>query len=133
MRLGARRFGVVGMFAASATLWGIQADAAISLAMALKNYYAEYQIVQTCARRAQLTLDDVETAGTAMAAIEKYYIGRDGGLDKARLKQQAISDSDDSFKILERSGDTGFRPYCQMSLNELVRKAKEVGPGEGAQ
>ena len=81
MRLGARHFGVWGLLAASAGLMGTQADAAISLAVALKNYYAEYEIVQQCARRSQLTVEDVETAGTAMAAIEKYYFGRDDGLN----------------------------------------------------
>jgi hypothetical protein len=127
MRLEARHFGVWGLLVAGAGFMGTQADAAISLAVALKNYYAEYEIVQQCARRSQLTVEDVETAGTAMAAIEKYYFGRDDGLNKAHLKKQAIADKNYSFKILERSGESGFRPYCQMSLNELLRKATEVG------
>ncbi|ODR98647.1 hypothetical protein AUC68_09635 [Methyloceanibacter methanicus] len=118
---------------AGAGLMGTQADAAISLAVALKNYYAEYEIVQQCARQAQLSVEDVETAGAAMAAIEKYYFGRDDGLNKAHLKKQAIADKNDSFKILERSGESGFRPYCQMSMNELLRKAKEVEAPAGAQ
>lgn len=133
MRLGARRFGVWGLLVAGAGLMGTQADAAISLAVALKNYYAEYEIVQQCARRAQLSVEDVETAGAAMATIEKYYFGRDGGLNKAHLKKQAIADKNDSFKILERSGESGFRPYCQMSMNELLRKAKEVETPQAAQ
>ena len=133
MRFGARRFGVCGVLVAGAALWGAQADAAISLAVALKNYYAEYEIVQHCAQRAQLTADDVAAAGTAMSKIEKYYFGRDESLNKAHLIKQAIADKNDSFKILERSGDTGFRPYCQMSLNELLRKANEVGPGDDGQ
>jgi len=121
------------MLLAGAALWGAQADAAISLAVALKNYYAEYEIVQHCAQRAQLTADDVEAARTAMSQIEKYYLGRDESLNKAHLIRQAIADKNDSFKILERSGDTGFRPYCQMSLNELLRKANEVGSGDDGQ
>jgi len=133
MRLGARHLGVWGLLVAGLGLMGTQADAAISLAVALRNYYAEYEIVQQCARRSQLSIEDVETAGAAMAEIEKYYVGRDGGLNKARLKKQAISDKNDSFKILERSGESGFRPYCQMSMNELLRKAKEVGPPASAQ
>lgn len=133
MRLGARRFGVLGLLVAGTALWGAQAHAAISLAVALKNYYAEYEIVQTCALRSQLSAEDVEAAGTAMSAIEKYYYGRDDSLNKAHLVKQAIADKNDSFKILERSGDTGFRPYCQMSLNELLRKAKEVGTAKAAQ
>ena len=127
MRLVARHFGVWGMILACATVTSVPASAAISLSVALKNYYAEYEIVEQCARAAQLTQEDVATAGTAIEAIEQYYFGRDKGLNKASLKRQAVADKNDSFKILERSGESGFRPYCQMSLNELVRKAREVG------
>ncbi|MDJ0513521.1 MAG: hypothetical protein QNJ62_08775, partial [Methyloceanibacter sp.] len=114
-----------------ATGFAVAASAAISLSVALKNYYAEYEIVEQCARQAQLTREDVETASTAIDVIEKYYFGRDQGLNKARLKREAVADKNDSFKILERSGESGFRPYCQMSLNELVRKAQEVGEPSG--
>jgi len=133
MRLGARHFGVWGILFAGAASFAMPAGAAISLSDALKNYYAEYEIVEQCARQAQLTREDVETASTAIDAIEKYYFDRDQGLDKARLKQKAVAEKNDSFKILERSGESGFRPYCQMSLNELVRKAKEVGKPAGGQ
>ena len=126
MRLATCHFGVAGMVLTGLVVMTVPAWAAISLSMSLKNYYAEYEIVEQCARQAQLTKEDVETAGTAMAVIEKYYLGRDKGLNKARLKRQAIADKNDSFEILARSGESGFRPYCQMSLNELVRKAKEV-------
>lgn len=133
MRLVARHFGVWGMLLAFATCFAVPANAAISLSVALKNYYAEYEIVEQCARQAQLTLEDVETASTAINVIEKYYFGRDKNLNKSRLKRQAVDDKNDSFKILERSGESGFRPYCQMSLNELVRKAREVGEPAGSQ
>lgn len=131
MRRVARHFGVCGMVLAGGIVIAAPAYGAISLAVALKNNYAAYEIVTQCARQAQLTLEDVETAGTAMAAIEAHYLGRDGGLDKARLRRLAIEDKNDSFKILERSGASSFRPYCQMSLNELLRKAQEVGAPEG--
>ena len=134
MRLVARHFGVWGMVLAGVIAMAVPAWAAISLSVALKNYYAEYEIVEQCARQSQLTQEDVATAGTAIEAIEKHYFGRDNGLNKARLKRQAVADKNDSFKILERSGESGFRPYCQMSLNELVRKAREVGgPAASAQ
>lgn len=130
MRLVARHFGVWGMLLAGATVIAAPAGAAISLSVALKNYYAEYEIVEQCARQSQLTKEEVDTAGTALVVIEKYYLGRDQDLNTAHLKRQAVADKNDSFKILERSGESGVRPYCQMSLNELVRKAKEVGePG----
>ena len=132
MRLVARHFGVWGMLMAGATVLAVPANAAISLAVALKNNYAAYEIVAQCARQAQLTQEDVETAGTAMAAIEAYYLGRDSGLDKAHLKRLAVDDKNDSFKILARSGASGFRPYCQMSLNELLRKAEEVGTADSS-
>ncbi|WP_156137526.1 hypothetical protein [Methyloceanibacter caenitepidi] len=127
MRLLARHVGVCGMLLAGAAVLAVPAGAAISLSVALKNYYAEYEIVEQCARHAQLTKEDVDTAGTALVAIEKYYLGRDHDLNTAHLRRQAVADKNDSFKILERSGESGVRPYCQMSLNELVRKAKEVG------
>ena len=133
MRLVARHFGVWGMVLVFATCFAVPASAAISLSVALKNYYAEYEIVEQCARQAQLTREDVETASTAIDVIEKYYFGRDKNLNKTRLKRQAVDDKNDSFKILERSGESGFRPYCQMSLNELVRKAREVGEPAGSQ
>ena len=126
MRLTAGNFGVSGVVLTGAIALAVPAWAAISLSMSLKNYYAEYEIVEQCARQAQLTKEDVETASTAIAVIEKYYLGRDKGLNKARLKRQAIADKNDSFEILARSGESGFRPYCQMSLNELVRKSREV-------
>ena len=133
MRLLRHQFGVLSVVFTSVVVGAIPAWAAISLSMSLKNYYAEYEIVEQCARQAQLTQEDVETAVTAMAVIEQYYLGRDKGLNKARLKKQAIADKNDSFEILERSGESGFRPYCQMSLNELVRKAREVEERDNAE
>lgn len=127
------RLGAWGLVLAGLVLAAVPADAAISLSVALKNYYAEYEIVQQCARRSQLTGEDVETAGAAMSKIEKHYFGRDEKLNKKRLQKQAADDKNDSFKILARSGATGLRPYCQMSLNELLRKAQEVAPVDGAQ
>ena len=127
------RLGAWGLVLAGLVLAAVPANAAISLSVALKNYYAEYEIVQQCARRSQLTGEDVETAGAAMSKIEKHYFGRDEKLNKKRLQKQAADDKNDSFKILARSGATGLRPYCQMSLNELLRKAQEVAPVDGAQ
>ena len=121
------RLGAWGIGFACLGLVATQAEAAISLAVALRNHYAEYEIVRECALRAQLTPGDLEAAQTAMVAIEKYYLNRDDSLDKARLAKQATVDSNDSFKILARSGDGSIRPYCQMSLNELLRKARDVG------
>lgn len=128
MRLDVYRFGACLLVLAGLLASAGPSAAAISLSVALKNYYAEYEIVQQCARRSQLTGEDVEAAGAAMTKIEKYYLGRDEKLNKARLKKQATKDKNDSFKILSRSGASGLRPYCQMSLNELLRKAQEVVP-----
>lgn len=127
------RFGAFGLVLAGSIFGASIGEAAISLSVALKNYYAEYEIVQQCERRSQLTGEDVEAAGTAMSKIEKYYLDRDGKLNKARLKKQATKDKNDSFKILARSGASGMRPYCQMSLNELLRKAQEVAPADPAE
>jgi len=100
---------------------------AISLSAALKNYYAEYEIVVQCATQAQLSADDAEAAKTAIAKIEAYYLEKDASIDKAHLLKAAIADKNEGFRIMARSG-SGLRPYCRQSLHELLTKVEEIGP-----
>ena len=110
-----------------------QSALGVSLSASLKNYYAEYEIVLQCRQQAQLSPGDADAAGAAIAKIEAYYLKKDASLDKDRLLKQAVADKNDSFKIVGRSGSSGLRPYCRMSLNELLTKAREVDSGSTAQ
>lgn len=105
-----------------------QAAFGVTLSVSLKNYYAEYEIVRQCRELAQLSAAEAGAAGAAMTKIEAYYLKRDASLDTDSLLKQAVADKNDSFKIVGRSGTSGLRPYCRMSLNELLTKAREVAP-----
>lgn len=128
MRLGAR-----GWILAGAVMLTSQAAFGVSLSVSLKNYYAEHQIVLQCQELAQLSADDAAAAGAAIEKIEAYYLKRDDSLDKDRLLKQAVADKNDSFRIVQRSGASGLRPYCRMSLRELLTKARDVDPGSTGQ
>lgn len=103
-----------------------QAAFGMSLSAALKNYYAEYEIVLQCEAQAQLSEADADAAEAAIDKIEAYYLKRDSSIDTEPLWDQAVADKDEGFRIMARSGG-GLRPYCQTSLNELLAKAEEVG------
>ena len=122
------RLGAWGLVLAGLVLAAVPADAAISLSVALKNYYAEYEIVQQCARRSQLTGEDVETAGAAMSKIEKHYFGRDEKLNKKRLQKQAADDKNDSFKIFSHVAALracGLIARCR-SMSSCARHRKSL-------
>ena len=120
------RLGALGCFFAAAIMVTSHAAFGVSLSVSLKNYYAEYEIVLHCEELAQVSADDADAAEAAIEKIEAYYLKKDSSLDKDRLLQQAVADKNDSIRIVERSGASGLRPYCRMSLNELLIKAKEV-------
>ena len=132
MRLGGLRCGRgLGWSVAGSVMLMSQAAFGVSLSVSLKNYYAEYEIVLQCRELVQLSAEESGAAGVAMAKIEAYYLERDASLDKERLLKQAVADKNDSFKIVGRSGSSGLRPYCRMSLNELLMKARDVAPEGG--
>lgn len=122
------RLRAVGWLLAGSVLFQSGGALAVSLSAALKNYYAEYEIVLQCQEQAQLTATDADMAKAAIAAIETYYLQKDSSIDKARLLKQAVADKDEGFRIVTRSGKSDLRPYCRMSLNELLSKAEEIGP-----
>jgi hypothetical protein len=126
MRLGARGWSpAVCAVLMSGSAFGM------SLSAALKNYYAEYEIVLQCQQEAQLSAKDADAAKAAIAKIETYYLGRDSSIDKQHLLKQAVADKNEGFKIMARSGGTsGLRPYCRTSLHDLLVKAKEIGPAQ---
>ncbi len=126
------RLGAVGCVFAAVVIVTQQAAFGVSLSVSLKNYYAEYEIVRECRDLAQLTAGDADAAETAIAKIEAYYLEKDASLDKDSLVEQAVADKNDSFRIVARSGPSGLRPYCRMSLNELLTKAREVAPAGSA-
>jgi len=122
MRLGTRG----GSLALSLVLMS-GAAFGMSLSAALKNYYAQFEIVLDCEEQAQLTTAEVDAAEVAINKIETYYLNKDSSIDKEHLLKQAVSDKNEGFRIMARSGG-GLRPYCQTSLSELLAKAKEIGP-----
>jgi hypothetical protein len=126
MRLGARGWSpAVCAVLMSGSAFGM------SLSAALKNYYAEYEIVLQCASQAQLSPKDADSAKAAIAKIETYYLGRDSSIDKEHLLKQAVADKDEGFRIMARSGGaSGLRPYCRTSLHDLLVKAKEIDPAQ---
>jgi trimethylamine:corrinoid methyltransferase-like protein len=99
---------------------------ASNLSTSLKNFYAEYEVVKQCAEEAQLTATDAELAKAAIAKIEAHYLGRDASIDKDRVLKAAIADKNDGFRIATRGAKSDLRPYCRVSLKELLAKAEEL-------
>jgi hypothetical protein len=97
-----------------------------NLSTSLKNFYAEYEVVKQCAEEAQLTAGDAELAKTAIDKIEAHYLRRDASINKERLLKAAIADKDEGFRIATRGAKTDLRPYCRVSLKELLAKADEI-------
>ena len=126
MRLGA------GLMAGCVVLMS-QSALGVSLSVSLKNYYAEYEIVLQCEEQAQLTEANADAAEAAIDKIESYYLKRDSSIDADRLIDQAVADKDEGFRITARSGKSSLRPYCRMSLRDLLVKAKEIEPSGEAQ
>ena len=96
-------------------LWSLAAHAAPQLSMYLKNYYADYQIVEDCSNQAQLTAADAQTAKDAMAKIEAYYLHRDASIDKDRVLKQAVSNKNAAYKMRVCVSSMGTRQciVCQ--------------------
>jgi hypothetical protein len=97
-----------------------------NLSTSLKNFYAEYEVVKQCAEEAQLTTGDAELAKAAIDKIEAHYLRRDASINKERVLKAAIADKDEGFRIATRGSKTDLRPYCRVSLNELLAKAEEI-------
>jgi hypothetical protein len=122
MRLGAGGWILAGCVALMS-----QSALGVSLSAALKNYYAEYEIVLQCEEQDEISEADGDLAEAAIDKIEMHYLKRDSSIDKERLLDRAAADKDEGFRIMARSGG-GLRPYCRQSLRELLIKAKEIGP-----
>jgi hypothetical protein len=122
MRLGARGWSL----AFCAVLMSGSAFA-VSLSASLKNYYAEFEIVLECEVKEHLSTKDADAAEAAIDKIEDYYLGRDASINTESLQKKAVSDKNEGFRIMARSGG-GLQPYCRQSLRELLIKAKEIEP-----
>ena len=104
-----------------------------SLSTALKNFYAEYEVVKQCQEEAQLSAADAERAKGAIAKIEAHYLQRDASIDKERLLKQAVADKNDGYRIATRNSNSDLKYFCRASLKELLEKAEEVGPSATGQ
>lgn len=98
---------------------------AVTLSAALKNYYAEFEIVIECEAQDQLSTAEADAAEAAIDKIEDYYLSRDSSINTESLQKKALADKEEGFRIMGRSGG-GIQPYCRQSLHELLTKAKEV-------
>ena len=127
------RLGAYGWLLAGSVMLLPQGLFAGNLATALRNFYAEYEIVLQCQKHAQVAAADVERAKAAIAKIETHYLQRDSSIDKNRLLKQAVADKNEGFKIVTRSAKSDLRPYCRMSLNELLAKGEELDAAGKAQ
>jgi hypothetical protein len=115
------------LIACCATLLSsLAAHAAPQLSMYLKNYYADYQIVEDCSNQAQLTAADAQTAKAAIAKIEAYYLHRDASIDKDRVRKQAVSNKNAAYKLMKETNKVDPRQFCRASLNDLVSKLHEI-------
>jgi hypothetical protein len=115
------------LIACCATLLSsLAAHAAPQLSMYLKNYYADYQIVEDCSNQAQLTATDAQTAKDAMAKIEAYYLHRDASINKDRVLKQAVSNKNAAYKMMKETNKVDPRQFCRASLNDLVSKLHEI-------
>lgn len=98
---------------------------AVSLSAALKNYYAEFEIIVECEVQEQISTEDADAAEAAIDRIEAHYLKKDSSIDIETLQKKAADDKDEGFRIMARSGG-GLRPYCRQSLRDLLAKAEEV-------
>ena len=124
------RLGAYGWLLAGSVMLMPQGVLAGNLSVSLRNFYAEYEIVLQCHKHAQVAATDVERAKAAIAKIENdLFCSGSSSIDKNRLLKQAVADKDEGFKIVTRSAKSDLRPYCRMSLNELLAKGEEIDTG----
>ena len=121
------RLGVCGWILAGCVVLLSQSALGVSLSAALKNYYAEYEIVLDCEEKDEISEADGDLAEAAIGKAGRLYLKREPTINKERLMDLAAADKDEGFRIMARSGG-GLRPYCRQSLRELLIKAKELEP-----
>ena len=100
---------------------------AVSLSAALKNYYAEFEIVLECEVQEHLSTAEADAAEAAIDKIEDYFLARDASINTDSLQKKAVADKNEGFRIMARSGG-GLMPYCRQSLRDLLTKAEEIEP-----
>jgi hypothetical protein len=102
------------------------------LSASLRNFYTFYEVVKQCQEEAQLSPASTESAKTAIAKIETYYLQKDASIEKDKLLKEAIVNKNDGLRIATRNTNSDLKNYCRASLKELLAKAEEVAPsGEG--
>ena len=109
-----------------AILLPLAAHAAPQLSIYLRNYYTEYQVVRECAARNHLPDEDADTAKSAIAKIEAYYLRRNSSINKASLLKQAIKNKNAAFKMMTLTTKIDPREFCLGSLHDLLRKSRDI-------
>jgi hypothetical protein len=127
------RLGAWGWLVAGCVVLMSQSALGAKLSASLRNFYTVYEVVKQCHEEAQLSSASAESAKTAMAKIETYYLQKDASIDKAKLLHEAVANKDDGFRIATRNTNSDLKSYCRASLKELLAKAEEVDPSGSGQ
>ncbi|MGA9604198.1 MAG: hypothetical protein ACRECI_06505 [Methyloceanibacter sp.] len=109
-----------------AILLPLAAHTSPQLAVYLRNYYTEYQVIKECVARDHLQAADVVTAKTAITKIETYYLRRDSSINKASLLKQAVKNKNAAFKMMSGTNKIDPREFCLGSLHDLLGKSNDI-------
>ncbi len=126
------RFSGYLLLASSIGLLPFGAYAAPGLAVFLKGYYTDYEIVLECSGQEHLTPADADAAKAAIAKIEAHYLSRDPSINKEHLLKQAASNKNAAFKMVQGQSPVEAGRFCKASLNDLVGKLHELEPDAAA-
>ena len=114
------------LVACLAGLLSLSAHAGPGMAVYLRSYYTEYEVILDCSDQDHLTAADAATAKDAMAKIEAYYLQRDSSINKDKVMKQAVTNKNQAFKMMKETTKVDARQFCRASLNDLVSKVNEI-------
>ena len=101
------------------------------MAVYLRSYYTEYEVILDCSDHDHLTAADAATAKDAMAKIEAYYLQRDSSINKDKVMKEAVTNKNQAFKMMNETNKVDARQFCRASFNDLVSKLNEIAATPG--
>jgi hypothetical protein len=114
------------LVACLAGLLSLAAHAGPGMAVYLRSYYTEYEVILDCSNQDHLTAADAATAKDAMAKIEAYYLRRDASINTDKVVKEAVTNKNQAFKMMRETSKVDPRQFCRASLNDLVSKVREI-------
>ncbi len=114
------------LVACLAGLLSLAAHSGPGMAVYLRSYYTEYEVILDCSDHDHLTAADAATAKDAMAKIEAYYLQRDASINKDKVIKEAVTNKNQAFKMMDETNKVDPRQFCRASLNDLVSKVHEI-------